>query len=97
MSLFQGIFPTQGSNLHLLHCRHILYPLSHWRSPKVLLCYSIEELKRRCEKLLPMQPSYKQLRISPIFLIPQFLILDSRNTKNSFEPNYLSLKQKKQN
>ena len=24
-SLLQGIFPTQGSNLHLLHCRQILY------------------------------------------------------------------------
>ena len=23
--LLQGIFPTQGSNPHLLHCRHILY------------------------------------------------------------------------
>ena len=23
--LFQGIFPTHGSNPHLLHCRHILY------------------------------------------------------------------------
>ena len=23
--LLQGIFPTQGSNLHLLHCRQILY------------------------------------------------------------------------
>ena len=31
-ALLQGIFPTQGSNLHLLcllHCRKILYPLSH--------------------------------------------------------------------
>ena len=28
-SLLQGIFPTQGSNLGLLHCRHILYHLSH--------------------------------------------------------------------
>ena len=30
--LLQGIFPTQGSNsqlLCLLHCRQILYPLSH--------------------------------------------------------------------
>ena len=27
-SLLQGIFPTQGSNLDLLHCRQILYPLS---------------------------------------------------------------------
>ena len=28
-SLLQGIFPTQESNLHLLHCGHILYQLSH--------------------------------------------------------------------
>ena len=27
--LLQGIFPTQGSNLGLLHRRQILYPLSH--------------------------------------------------------------------
>ena len=27
-SLFQGIFPIQGSNLGLLHCRHILHSLS---------------------------------------------------------------------
>ena len=27
--LLQGIFPTQGSNPHLLHCRRILYHLSH--------------------------------------------------------------------
>ena len=29
LSLFQGIFPTQGSNLGLPHCRRILYQLSH--------------------------------------------------------------------
>ena len=28
-SLLQGIFPTQGSNLGLLHCRQILYRLIH--------------------------------------------------------------------
>ena len=28
----QGIFPTQGSNQGLLHCRQMLYPLSHWGS-----------------------------------------------------------------
>ena len=32
--LLQGIFPTQGSNPHLLHCRQILYQLSHKGSPK---------------------------------------------------------------
>ena len=28
-SLLQGIFPTQGSNRGLLHCRQILYHVSH--------------------------------------------------------------------
>ena len=33
LSLLQGIFPTQGSNPGLLHCRQILYQLSHKGSP----------------------------------------------------------------
>ena len=33
LSLLQGIFPTQGSNPDLLHCRWILYQLSHNGSP----------------------------------------------------------------
>ena len=32
-ALLQGVFLTQGSNLGLLHCRWILYALSHLRSP----------------------------------------------------------------
>ena len=34
LSLLQGIFPTQGSNPGLLHCRWILQLLSHKRSTK---------------------------------------------------------------
>ena len=34
--LLQGIFPIQGSNLSFLHCKRILYPLSHWFFPTVL-------------------------------------------------------------
>ena len=34
--LLQGIFPTQGSNPGLPHCRRILYQLSHKRSPRIL-------------------------------------------------------------
>ena len=34
--LFQGIFPTQGSNLGLPHCKWILYQLSHEGSPRIL-------------------------------------------------------------
>ena len=33
-SLLQGIFPDQGSNPGLLHCRRILYLPSHQGSPK---------------------------------------------------------------
>ena len=33
LSLLQGIFPTQGLNPGLLHCRRILYQLSHKGSP----------------------------------------------------------------
>ena len=31
--LLQEIFPTQGSNLSLLHCRHFLYQLIYQESP----------------------------------------------------------------
>ena len=35
-ALLQGIFPTCGSNPGLLHCRWILYHLSHQGSPRIL-------------------------------------------------------------
>ena len=38
ISFSQGIFPTQGSNPCLLHCRWILYHLSHQESPKTDTC-----------------------------------------------------------
>ena len=36
LSLLQGIFPTQGSNSGLPHCRRILYQLSHKGSLRIL-------------------------------------------------------------
>ena len=36
LSLLQGIFPTQGLNPGLLHCRQILYQLSYKGSPEIL-------------------------------------------------------------
>ena len=35
-AFLQGIFPTQGSKPGLLHCRQILYQLSHKGSPRIL-------------------------------------------------------------
>ena len=42
LSLLQGIFPTQGSNPGLLHCKWILYQLSCKGSPEeveAMLCF----------------------------------------------------------
>ena len=37
-ALLQGVFPTQGSNSGLPHCRQILHHLSHQKSPPVGRC-----------------------------------------------------------
>ena len=38
LSLLQGLFPAQGSNPGLQHCRKILYQLSHKGSPPACKC-----------------------------------------------------------
>ena len=45
-SLPQGIFPTQGSNPGLPHCRQILYQLSHRGSPGQL-CHILKHSHQR--------------------------------------------------
>ena len=35
-AVFQGLFPTQGLNPGLHHCRWIIYQLSHQGSPRIL-------------------------------------------------------------
>ena len=40
-SLLQRIFPTQGSNPGLQHCRQILYQLSHQESPELALRWEL--------------------------------------------------------
>ena len=47
LSLLQGIFLTQEPNQGLLHCRQILYQLSHQGSPFI---YSCEYLKRKIDE-----------------------------------------------
>ena len=42
-SLLEGIFPTQGLNLDLLHCRQVIYHMKHHGRPIVIMatCYYI--------------------------------------------------------
>ena len=49
-SLLHGIFPTQGLNLSLLHCRQIFYHLSYQESPNTVNLNPIESCM--CAKLL---------------------------------------------
>ena len=68
-SLLRGIFPTQGSNPGLPHCRQILYCLSHHGSPMVLVNLSaIIFLKHgpysaRMKKVLKRSPGAHRLHI----------------------------------
>ena len=45
-ALFQGIFPNQGLNPHLLHCRWILYCLSHQGSPRMFITFIFDKTKK---------------------------------------------------
>ena len=53
--LLQGIFQTQGSNPDLLHCRQIVYCLSHQGSPS--LKKKKKRLQLNVEIKLPLTPS----------------------------------------
>ena len=55
LSLLQGIFPTQGSNPGLPHCRQILYQLSHLGSPEMLVLALIRQLRMHAYEK-PCQP-----------------------------------------
>ena len=52
LSLLQGIFPTQGSNPGLLHCRRILNQLNHKGSPRILewVAYTFSRRSSRSRK-----------------------------------------------
>ena len=61
-SLLQGIFPTQGSNPGLLHCRQILYHLSH---QSTMLCYVLCLVAQSCLTLCdPMDYIARQVPLS---------------------------------
>ena len=80
-ALLQGIFPTQGSNLGLPHCRQILYCPSHWGSPVS------EQIKSSCFK----QPGLVELldKIQEIFLEtqwdPSWLFLKKKKKRERME------------
>ena len=59
--LLQGIFPTQGSNLVLPHCRQMLYRLSHQGS-QMVICSISDHVRWHCRNWQP----------TPVFLPGEF-------------------------
>ena len=77
LSLLQWTFPTQGSNPGLLHCRQILYQLSHRGSPekplkiKCLLNIKKKKKSRGLAKFTPVnyiEPISIILRLHPLIV-----------------------------
>ena len=58
LSLLQGIFPTQGSNPGLPHCRRILYQLSHKGSLTNLTTNTIFEMHISFDPEIPLLKIY---------------------------------------
>ena len=86
-SLLQGIFPIQGSNLVLLHCRQILYHLSHKGRPPIYVKreFIFSSLQSLCHIQLFVTPwtaarqaslsithSWSLLKLLPIALVMPF-------------------------
>ena len=72
-SLLQGLFWTQGLNLDLLHCRQILYHLSHQGNPifkePAAAAKSFESFRTLCDPIdgsLPGSPVPGVLHARPL-------------------------------
>ena len=66
--LLQGIFPTQGSNPGLLHCRQTLYRLSHQRSQ--ISHVESQIFFSTAVKMVPVAYSYDFIDIRIVLMSP---------------------------
>ena len=70
-ALLQGIFPTQGSNPDLPHCRGILYRLSHQGSPRssldIIIRVCVLHRSVMSDSLWPFGQSLKGSSVHGIF------------------------------
>ena len=77
--LFQGIFPTQRSNLYLLHCRQILWLLSYqetsFRGLHLWRGFILSSLFKRAQGLSPAQHRHGNSSHHPLgFVFWNFLL-----------------------
>ena len=77
-SLLQGIFPTQGSNPGLWHCRWILSQLSHPRNPRfhqTLLGFLVPQLCSKTLLRLEAKVSWPTCGTHPVYLLSKLNVL----------------------
>ena len=74
LSLLQGIFPTQGLNPGLLHCRWIPYQLSHKGNPFFIRI--IENLVHGSQTSVSSSPSYSEVDLDSSFTGKKFKLLN---------------------
>ena len=70
LSLPHGIFPTQRSNPGLLHCRRILYQLSHKGSPKTNLKILNVQICQSFPLWLGFESAWEHCPVSGVILLP---------------------------
>ena len=65
-SLLQGIFPTQGLNPGLPHCKRILYQLSHQGSPNMAWTYISKAQFSKAKQLRDMKARDRLAGLVPV-------------------------------
>ena len=79
LALLQGIFPTQGSNPGLLHCRQILYWLSQQGSPTLVKPNLLQHLHHLLHVALPNWRFSQVSLITPAALVTSLLTFTERS------------------
>ena len=78
LSLLQGIFPTQGSNAGLPHCRWILYQLSHQGSQRYVSLPQYVLTNRHSQMVsIATHHSSNHLFVQQIFLLTKYYVADT--------------------
>ena len=92
--LLQGIFPTRGLNLSLLHCRKILYQLSHMGSSLFLIRFfdilssvQFSSVAKSCPTLCdPMNHSTPGLPVH--HHLPEFTETHVHRVRDAIQPSH---------
>ena len=86
LSLLQGIFPTQGLNAGLPHCRWILYQLSHKGSP-IKWTVQFSSVAQSCPTLCdPM--NYSTLGLPVHHHVPEFTQTHVHRVGDAIQPSH---------